>query len=202
MKFRLMAISDRQSLPDQDLERWAMGLARSGVECLQVREKDLDDRALFELALRIRRCFPPPRLLVINGRIDVALGAGADGVHLPANGLPLRALRQRFGKDILLGRSAHHPEEVSQARRDGADYVTFGPVFSTPSKKRYGEPVGLVALRRATACGVPVLALGGMRPDRLQDVAEQGATGAAGIGVFREQSAAAEMVLTARRCWP
>ena len=98
---------------------------------------------------------------LINGRVDLALASGADGVHLPAQGLPAAPLRQRFGARVLLGRSTHRIAEVEAAAADGLDYVTFGPVFPTPSKARYGPPVGLERLERACGVGIPVYALGG-----------------------------------------
>jgi thiamine-phosphate pyrophosphorylase len=184
-RFRLLAISDRQGLPGtgEALAEWIRHLALAGVDALQLREKDLDDRALWSLARRARTLLPPPACLLVNGRLDVALAAGVDGAHLPADGVPLRALRERFGPGVLLGRSTHCPEEVEQALRDGADYVVFGPVYPTPGKP--GPPAGLTGLREAAAAGLPVYALGGITLERLGEVAEAGAAGAAGIRAFQ-----------------
>src|SRR3990167_6607567 len=93
---KLLAISDRRALPDQQLYPWLAHLAAAGVPAVQLREKDLDDRALLELALEARALLPPPALLLVNGRAGVALAAGAGGVHLPADGVPTRPLRRRF----------------------------------------------------------------------------------------------------------
>lgn len=188
--FRLLAISDRAALGGTAaLPAWLSRLAAAGVDALQLREKDLDDRALFDLAREARTLLPSPARLLVNGRLDLALAAGADGAHLPADGVPLAALRERFGPAVLLGRSTHRPEEVEQARRDGADYVTFGPVYPTPGKERFGPPPGLEGLRRAAAVGIPVYALGGVTIQRLAEVAEAGAAGAAGIRTFLEDEA-------------
>lgn len=184
--FRRLAISAGHAGEHaEDVERWLAAIAASDVDAVQIREKQLDDRALFELVLRARALLPPAILLLVNGRADVAIAAGADGVHLPADGVPVRALRERFGPGLLIGRSTHRVEEVEQARRDGADYATFGPVWATPSKERYGAPVGVEALARAAATGLPVYALGGVTLARIAEAAAAGAAGVAAIRLFR-----------------
>ncbi len=205
-RFSLFAISDRAVLGEEGLETWLRSLADAGIDPLQIavqiREKDLEDRPLYDLARLARRILPPPARLLVNGRLDVALAAGADGAHLPADGVPLAALRQQFGPGVLLGRSTHTVEEVEQARRDGADYVTFGPVYPTPSKERYGPPRGLEELARAAAAGIPVYALGGITLERFGEVASAGAAGVAGIRIFHRASDLPEIVQAARRHFP
>jgi thiamine-phosphate pyrophosphorylase len=195
---RLLAITDRLSRADENLLGWVESLAAAGVQGLQIRDKDLSDREVLALAKRIRSLLPPPQVLLVNRRADIAVAAEADGVHLPSDGLPVSALRRRFGQDFLIGRSTHHPEEVAQAHEAGADFVTFGPVYRTPSKERYGEPVGLVALERAVSSGIPVLALGGITAERLEEVAGTGAAGCAGIRIFQDPARLAEVVEIAR----
>src|SRR5262249_31757627 len=134
--FRLLAVSDRATLGVARLAGWVCELAEARGDGLQLREKDLDDRALYGLARPARPLLPPPARLLVNGRLDVALAAGADGAPLPADGLPEGPLRQRFGPRPLLGRSTHRLLEVAAAREAGADYVTFGPVYPTPGKER------------------------------------------------------------------
>lgn len=204
---RLLAISDRSTLaasapaagdggdePAALLAPWLRMLAGSGVDAVQLREKDLDDLDLFRLARRSRALLPPPRRLLINGRPDVALGAGADGVHLPAAGLPAAALRRRWGGRLVIGVSTHRLEEVEAAAEAGADYVTFGPVYPTPSKAAYGPPPGVDGLCRAVAAGVPVIALGGVAPGSLAELADAGAAGVAGIRCFADAASTAAMV--------
>ncbi|HXO40460.1 MAG TPA: thiamine phosphate synthase, partial [Thermoanaerobaculia bacterium] len=107
------------------------------------------------------------------------------GVHLPADGVPAGAVRARFGSGLLIGVSTHRLEEVERARRDGADYVVFGPVYPTPAKAGYGAPAGTRALARAAALDIPVYALGGVTLERFAEVAAAGAAGVAGIRLFQ-----------------
>ncbi len=190
----LLAISDRASLA-VPLAGWLRALGSAGIGAVQIREKDLDDRDLYDLARLARTALPPPVRLLVNGRLDVAIAAGADGVHLPADGVPVGALRARFGEDVLIGRSTHTLAEVERARDEGADYVTFGPVFATPGK---GAPVGLAALARAAAAGVPVLALGGVTLERFGELSEAGAAGVAAIRLFQSIQDLTEVARTAR----
>jgi thiamine-phosphate pyrophosphorylase len=182
--FSLLAISDRVSLR-LPFEEWLRALAAAGIGAVQLREKDLADRALYDLARRARAALPPPVRLLINGRADVALAAGADGVHLPADGVPVAALRRRFGSGMLIGRSAHRLAEVERARDEGADYVTFGPVYATPGK---GPAAGVAALGRAAAAGIAVYALGGVTLEAFGELAGAGAAGIAAIRLFQETS--------------
>lgn len=180
--FRLLAISDRRSLPGGDLTGWLAGCAAAGVDAVQIREKDLGDRALWDITRSARAVLPTTTRLLVNGRADVALAAGADGVHLPSNGVPAAALRRRFGPGLLLGVSTHRVEEVERARDEGADYAVFGPVWETPGK---GPATGVEELARAAASGLPVYALGGVTIERFGEVAATGAAGVAAIRLFQ-----------------
>ncbi len=191
--FDLLAISDRKTLP-LPFEDWLRALAAAGIGAVQLREKDLADRALYDLARRARAALPPPVRLLINGRVDVALAAGADGVHLPADGVPVAALRRRFGGGMLIGRSTHRLDEVERARDEGADYVTFGPVYATPGK---GPPAGVEALGRAAAAGIAVYALGGVTLEAFAELAGAGAAGIAAIRLFQETSQLARVARAA-----
>jgi len=188
--FRLLAISQLAALPgtarrDEAAIGWFAALAAAGVDALQLREKHLDDLGACQLARSARAAFPPPAVLLVNGRADVALAAGADGVHLPADGVPAGAVRARFASGLLIGVSTHRLEEVERAHGDGADYVVFGPVYPTPAKAAYGAPAGTRALARAAALGIPVYALGGVTLERFAEVAAAGAAGVAGIRLFQ-----------------
>lgn len=195
---RLMAISQRSLLADGDLRPWLASLSRAGVEAVQIREKDLSDRELLELATSAVGHLHPDGRVIVNGRADVALAAGADGVHLPSRGLPVPAARRLVGESRLVGLSTHSVEEVESARLAGADYVLFGPIWETPGK---GPPQGLEALRQAAALGLAVIALGGITIERFEAAAAAGAAGVAGIRMFHEPGRLERMVRAAEECF-
>src|SRR5207249_11336902 len=115
------------------------------VDMIQVREKDLDGRELFDLVCRVRELASGTSTrILVNDRLDIALAAGVDGVHLPSNGLPAPRVRPLVK---LLGISTHTLDEAIDAERAGVDFIVFGPVFDTPGK----VPVGLEPLRRVTS---------------------------------------------------
>src|ERR1700691_3439262 len=116
----------------------AASIGPPGAVAIQLREKDLDARAMLELAITVRQLcarFGVP--LIINDRLDVALAAGADGVHLPADSFAVSDARAIFGTARLVGISAHTPAEVAAAAREGADFAVYGPVFDPLSKAAY-----------------------------------------------------------------
>lgn len=182
--FDLYLITDRHALtPGRRLAEVVRAACAAGVRAVQLREKDLSARKLFLLAGQLREITRDfGTRLLINDRIDVAMAVGADGVHLGGHSLPVAAARHLLGPDRLLGVSTHHLDEILVAHRDGADFVTFGPVFATPSKAAYGAPQGLDALRRVCAASsLPVFALGGIDSRNLSQVMACGARGAAMI---------------------
>lgn len=152
-----------------------------------LREKDLGGRALCELALRLRAL--RPGALLVSGRCDVALAAGADGVHLPADGISPAEARALLGPSRLIGVSCHGEADVQSALAGGADYATFGPVFDTPEKRAFGPPLGLPALAAAARLGLPLFALGGVNAENA--AACRGA-GARGVAVIRAVLQAAD----------
>ena len=161
--------------------------ANARVPLVQLREKNLRPRVLYELAARAADLVrgTPTRLLV-NDRADIARAAGADGVHLTARSLDSTTVRRAFGPDFLIGVSAHTPGEARAARDGGADFAVFGPVFDTPSKRAYGPPAGLGALAevaRALA-PFPILAIGGVTRENAPRVILAGARGVAAIRLF------------------
>lgn len=190
--FNLYLITDRKQLPPGRglVETVAAALA-GGVRAVQLREKDLAAAKLYPLALELRELTARHGArLLINDRLDVALAVDADGVHLGSHSLPVAAARKVLGPDKLVGVSTHRPEEVAAAQRDGADFVTFGPVFFTPSKAAYGKPVGLELLRQAGAPpSLPVFALGGVSRERITDIL---ATGVHRVAVISAIFAAAD----------
>ncbi len=166
---------------------------------VQLREKDLGARALFELGTAVKRvCDARGVPLLINDRVDVALALGA-GVHLGGDSMRAADVRPIVGPKVTIGVSCHGVDEVRR-RSPGADFATWGPVFPTPSKARYGPPVAFEGLEEAQTVGVPLLALGGIKRERVAELKERGFAGIACIGaVFgaEEPGAAAAELLDA-----
>ncbi len=160
-----------------------------GVKAVQLREKGLGGKRLLEVAFALRELTSRYKAkLFINDRVDVAIISGADGVHLPSNGFDVKDVRGLLGtreEELLIGVSTHSLEEAKDAEREGADFITFGPVFQTPSKARYGEPVGVERLTRVSrSIKIPIFAIGGINKERAGEVRAHGAHGAAMISAI------------------
>jgi thiamine-phosphate pyrophosphorylase len=166
--------------------------AQSGVQLIQIREKDLSAQALAEFTREaIAVAHPLEAKVLVNDRLDVALAANADGIHLRVNSLAapeVREIAKQMGlNEFLIGVSTHSIEEAQAAEKGGADFIVCGPVFDTPSKREYGAPLGLKKF--AEICCVvklPVLALGGISLANLHKPLQYGAAGIAAIGLFTE----------------
>lgn len=185
INFNLYLITDRTIINDKDITSAVEEALKGGVRAIQLREKDLKIRGLLDLAYRMRALTNQYKAkLFINDRVDVAVAVGAEGVHLGRKSIPPWAAK-KVSKDLLVGVSTHSIEEAIEAERDGADFITFGPVFYTPSKAAYGEPVGLDTLRKVcSTLSIPVLAIGGIKPDNVRDVLDCGAKGVAVISAI------------------
>jgi len=157
-----------------------------GLRFLQLREKDLPTRELLFLAYTIRDLtFKSSARLLINDRIDLCLAVQADGVHLRANSFPARIARKILGETKLIGVSTHSLQEAQQAQEEGADFITLGPIYETPSKTGYGPPLGLDTLKAVRRqIKIPILALGGIKKERVREVLEAGADGIALISAI------------------
>jgi thiamine-phosphate pyrophosphorylase len=167
------------------LEAIARNLA-AGMTWIQIREKDLPARALYEL-VRAAQALPNPlhTKFIVNSRIDVALAAGAGGAHFPASSPEPQRWRGIVPRDFLLGVSCHVVDEVVEAEAGGADYVLFGPVFAPLSKSSKLEPRGVDGLSAAArSVRIPVLALGGVTSENMNACLNAGAAGVSGISLF------------------
>jgi thiamine-phosphate pyrophosphorylase len=182
---RLLAISPGSGRDGAGLLEWAEAIAELGVDAIQIREKHLSGKAFFELVLALRRRLPSSLSLIVNGRPDVALAAGAEGVHLPVSAGATESWRRAF-PGLLLGRSTHSREEVAEAAGGGADYALFGPVRRPRSKTVTGKIPGIPGLREAASLGLPLLALGGVRATDWATMRDAGACGLAAISLFQD----------------
>jgi thiamine-phosphate diphosphorylase len=186
----LCLVTDRARSGGEDRLVEIVGQAASaGVHLVQVREKDLEVKPLYEL---VRRLIDAVRgtttRVLVNDRVDVAIAAGAHGVHLPATGVPAPRVRAVSPRGFLIGRSVHSGDEAARiARAGGVDYLVFGTVFGSDSKPGV-RPAGLDALRAVTAAAlpIPVLAIGGVTLERMGSIASAGAAGVAAIGLFAD----------------
>lgn len=157
------------------------GLAPAAL-AVQLREKDLGGRALVDLGRALREITANAGArLFVNDRVDVALAIGADGVHLGEGALTVDDAHA-VGPALRIALSTHTADQVARAAADPrVSFVVFGPVFDTPSKRAFGPPQGLPALRAACAFSIPVLALGGVRADQIPACFAAGASGVASI---------------------
>ena len=189
--FSLYLVTDRHQTGGRPLFEVVRRALEGGVRAVQLREKDLSAAALYRLAVEMRRLTSDfGARLIINDRPDIALAAEADGVHIGISSLPVAAVRRVLGQGRIFGYSAHAIDEALCAQDDGADFVTFGPVYHTPSKAAYGAPCGVNKLAEAAgALKIPVIGLGGISQ---ANVAEALSANVSGIAVISAIMAAAD----------
>lgn len=175
--FNLYLITDRRKTPN--LLATVETALKAGVKAVQLREKDMFTRELYELAHEMRKLTTRyGAKLFINDRADIALAVDADGIHVGGDGIPLYKIRKVVGEKMLLGVSCHNMISAITAQEKGADFITFGPVFFTPSKAPFGDPVGVEKLAEvASVLSIPVFGLGGINRKTIPEVLEAGAFG-------------------------
>ena len=173
----------------------------SGIQLIQLREKNLPARVLHELTERVveisRGSFTK---VLVNDRADIAAGAGADGVHLSTRSLEPKVVRAAFGDNFMIGASTHSLAEATAARDGGADFAVLGPVFETKSKVKYGPALGLAVLANTCAAlkPFPIIALGGLSEVNVSECLNAGASGIAGISLFSNPAAIVASVKSIR----
>lgn len=195
---RLIVITDPH-LPEargRTMEAVVEAALTAGARAIQLRDKDAPARVLLERARVLRSLTREAgALLFVNDRLDVALAAGADGVHLGPDDLPLAAAREAVGDGVLLGYSTDDPALARRALAEGADYLGCGDVFGTGSKADAGSVIGLARLDEvARAVSVPVVAIGGITPARAEEVSRTRAAGTAVIRAVMDADEPAEVV--------
>jgi thiamine-phosphate pyrophosphorylase len=180
--FKLYLITDRKVLTSHlSLLSSVEEALKGGLKAVQLREKDLGTRDLLDMAYKMRaltRTYSAK--LFINDRVDIALAVEADGVHLGRESIPVHAVRETFQNKLMIGISTHNLDEALEAEKGGADFITLGPVYHTPSKIKYGDPIGIEALRNIKSkISIPVFAIGGVKLDKVAEVEEAGSQGVA-----------------------
>jgi thiamine-phosphate pyrophosphorylase len=201
----LCLITDRARCGKTPPETVVEGAVKAGANVVQLREKDLPAGELFDLAGRLRAVTRGRALFLVNDRIDVAMACGADGVHLPEDGLPVGMARWLLGKHALIGCSVHSVEAAVQAERNGADFVQVGTIFATDSKPDV-KPAGANLIDEvAKVVSIPVLAVGGVKAKNVAEVIAAGASGASVIsaicGARDPEKAADELVKAMAEAW-
>jgi thiamine-phosphate pyrophosphorylase len=186
-KLKLYLITDRKLFKGQCLFYLALETAlKAGVNFIQLREKRLPAKMLLDTAKWVSELTKEYRAkLFINDRVDIALAVGADGVHLGQKSMPAHAVRKISKNKLLIGVSTHSIDEAVQAEKDGADFITLGPIFKTQSKLKYGDPIGIDVIRHVKSeVSIPVFAIGGIKADRVKEVIKAGADGVAVISAI------------------
>lgn len=183
--FELYLITDRHQCRGDLLSGIEHALC-GGVRAVQLREKDLPARERFELGLRLRELTARFNAkLLVNGDAALARAIEADGVHLPQDGLPVDVCRRVLKPNMLVAVSTHSIGEAKEAEERGADFLTYGPVYYTSSKAKYGPPVGLDSLQAACeTVRIPVFALGGIQTTNIEEAVSAGAAGVAMISAI------------------
>ncbi len=181
LPFRFLLITDRELAGEKWVEKVAMAVA-AGVRAIQLREKDLSSAGLLQAGLQLQnRLLLYPVHFFINSRVEVAKALKWH-LHLPESGTPVPEARERLGPKVWIGASTHSIDQAQQAQAQGVDYILFGPVFETPSKKMFGPPQGLTKLAEvARQISIPIFAVGGITPERASECIQNGAYGVAAI---------------------
>jgi len=179
--FNLYLICDRKQIAPKPLTDFIEEAAQAGVSAVQLREKDLPLLHQMELAQAVQHVTKRYGMkLFINDRLDICLAIDADGVHLPASGIPAFVARNILGDRKWIGVSCHTWTEVRRAEEEGADFALLGPVYDTPSKRSFGPPLGVSAFQQiGLATRIPLFAVGGIRKERIAHVISARARGVA-----------------------
>jgi thiamine-phosphate pyrophosphorylase len=182
-RLHLCVVTDATLVPGRDHVAIAAAALRGGADMIQLRDKAADLRALLPQAQAIQTlCRSYGAIFIVNDRLDLALAAGADGLHVGQEDLPAEPARALLGRGRILGVSTHNREQAEAARACGADYIGFGPMFATGTKETGYAPRGLETLRGIRAAvALPILAIGGIRLENVAEVIAAGATAPAVI---------------------
>jgi len=201
----LCFVVGRANIKDGEIEKTVTEAVAGGVTMVQLREKETPAGELLDLARRLKLITRGKSLLIINDRADVAIAVEADGVQLPEDGLPIVTTRSLIGKYAVLGRSVHSAESAVRASREGAEFVIAGTIYETPSHPD-AKPAGPALIKEITKDSLlPVLAIGGVKADKLEELISAGAAGVAVTTAIAEaedpKAAAEELIKALREAW-
>lgn len=180
-ELKLYLVTDRGLLSGRDLVEVVSKAVAGGVTMVQLREKDLGSKDFIDEAIALKAALEGTGVpLVINDRVDVAMAAGADGVHIGQSDMPYAMARHLLGPDAIIGLSVENMDQVREAEALDVDYIGVSPVFSTPTKTDTAAPFGLAGLSEAARISShPVVAIGGLNESNIADVLRAGADGIA-----------------------
>ncbi len=201
--FKLYVITNRVQCAPKPLLTVISEILDAGVKAIQLREKDLDDIALYELAQPISKlCRTNNASLFINTNVQVAVDVGAIGVHLPDIDKSVEEVKAQSGDDFLVGCSIHGVDSAKKREAEGADFVTYSPIYPTKSKPGYGPSVGIVNLQKLVEqVKLPVFALGGITPLHVSECLEAGASGVAVMSGIMSSTNAAQHARDFSACY-
>lgn len=179
----------------------ALMAINGGADVIQFRDKSMPTGELIETAKKIKKiCSKAGVLFIVNDRVDAALLADADGVHLGKEDIPLKEARKLLGKNKIIGRTAHTIKEAREAEENGADYIGFGHIYLTASKLKLTSPVGTEKLKYAVkTINIPIFAIGGISLSNIEEIIKTGVHGAAVIGSVVKSSDPAKTVKELKR---
>jgi thiamine-phosphate pyrophosphorylase len=191
----LTLVTDRTRTRGRELTAVVAECLAAGLPAVQAREKDLGAADLAALCRRLRALTRDHGArLIVNDRVDVALAVGADAVQRTHASLPVDDIRSIAGARLAIGASVHSLEDGIEAEMRGADWLVFGPIWDTPSKRRWGPPQGLERLTKvASAVRIPVVAIGGITPERVSAARGAGAAGVAAIAAILDSASPADV---------
>ena len=195
INFNLYVITNRHLCVPKPLHLMVSEILDAGITAIQLREKDLDDDALYRLATPISElCNSYKAQLFINTNIKVAVDVGAAGVHLPDSDISIAEVRSQIDNSIMIGCSIHGIHAAKKRESEGADFLIYSPIYQTASKPNYGPTIGLTNLETLVKqVKIPVFALGGITPERVRVCLEAGASGVAVMSGIMSPTDAAEL---------
>lgn len=187
--YTLYLVTDRRLMSCKTIEESVSLAIEGGASVVQLREKDCSSREFYELAVRVKKITEPRNVpLIINDRIDIALAANADGVHLGQSDIPCKEARKILGADKIIGVSAALPEEAAHAQTDGADYLGVGAVFTTQTKANTRPVTPEIIKQIRAAVTIPFVVIGGINSENIKQLYGLGINGAAVVSSVVSQS--------------